>query len=475
MIHNQASQDLLERESVVASFEVLTEDDPIFDATKRLGLSESINGIMGEFKGMRVPFAAFALPHHKAIAEQNLYSCFFGRDSLLISELLDERVPGLRKSTVLALAQVQGERFEPISEEEPGRIPHEIREDDDLRGMEISKSEGWKFPYYGSVDATLIWLRGVRDLVKRREVELDLQIGVRTLSWRAQLAANWVVNRLDSVTGFVQSQSPNENGILNQVWKDSGDSYQDATGTIATSLGTASVETVSETFDALVASAELSKHGQWNEKPSHYIDLALSLRERFISKFLQHDYPVMGIQMNGNEIWHLDSSASNQGRLLDSTLLADLEFQDLRKQIASEMVGSGLLGPNGIRTLSKTHTNYRPGGYHTGSSWPMDSAFVTRGLLRHGFFQEAREIAHRTCSAIEAVGGYPEMFRSDGIGRDSITRFVTDAESSDYQIRNRISQPPQAMQGWSIAAYSWLVSSGILDRPKVKALAWKGK
>jgi len=66
----------------------------------------------------------------------------------------------------------------------------------------------------------------------------------------------------------------------------------------------------------------------------------------------------------------------------------------------------------------------------------------------------------RIKKAIESCGGYPEFFRGDWPDNDLINRFIQDVQFEDESgIRahtNRIAQPPQIIQGWTVAAYSWL-------------------
>ena len=47
----------------------------------------------------------------------------------------------------------------------------------------------------------------------------------------------------------------------------------------------------------------------------------------------------------------------------------------------------------GIRTLSTDDSGFNPIGYHLGTVWPHDSAFVAYGLARYGFRDEANKIA----------------------------------------------------------------------------------
>jgi hypothetical protein len=73
-------------------------------------------------------------------------------------------------------------------------------------------------------------------------------------------------------------------------------------------------------------------------------------------------------------------------------------------------------------------------------------------LLRHGFVDEGRDLFHRVLRTCEAYGGYPEFARGDS-REDSIfnTRVVDIVDSIGRP--NRIEQPPQQIQAWTVAAY----------------------
>jgi len=163
----------------------------------------------------------------------------------------------------------------------------------------------------------------------------------------------------------------------------------------------------------------------------------------------------MGLGLIDDKEVLLDAIASNQWRLLDSEILSDLETADYVRQLVHSVTDAEILGANGIRTLGKSNPRYRPGGYHTGSSWPMDTALIVRGLLRHGAKTEATLVANKTIRAIESVGAYPELFRSDESEKLGVSRFVIDVRDAHLGRSNRICQPPQLLQGWTIAAYSW--------------------
>jgi glycogen debranching enzyme len=158
----------------------------------------------------------------------------------------------------------------------------------------------------------------------------------------------------------------------------------------------------------------------------------------------------------------IDSQASNQGRLLDSDILKAPDFKIYRDAIAGALVSRELLADTGLRTLSSDHIKYRAGGYQTGSAWPMDGVFAARGLLKFGYQDEAMAIGLRIKKAIESIGGYPEYFRSDWPEGPLISHFIVDVEAPDKPdalLSNRIIQPPQLIQGWTIGAYAWLMEN----------------
>lgn len=461
-----STADLLPGDRVINAETVLHEGDPLYLESNRPGLANAIDSICHQSGEYLVPFAASSLKHHNHLVEQNLFRCLFGRDSLIISELLYDKKPALLKASILALATHQGERFDSASEEEPGRIAHEVRTSEDPQKARIEAESGWRFPYYGSVDASLLWLIALERIVSSEPKFLNFKHANMSISKRTERVASWVLMRLESGKGFIRSNRSNPKGILNQVWKDSGDSYLTSSGEVAIEPGTVSVETVAQTYDALLAAARLASLAEerWLISPTELLQAAKSQQEKLLSEFWHSDFFAMGLGIIAGKERRLDAIASNQWRLLDSAILLDLDVS-FAKSLIDSVTDSEILGPHGIRTLARSNPRYRPGGYHTGSSWPVDATLIVRGLLRHGAFAEARVVADRTLSAIEATGCYPEMFRSDDSEHAGISTAVIDVWDSHLNRENRICQPPQLMQGWTIASYSYLKrSEGLSSR-----------
>jgi glycogen debranching enzyme len=457
---------LLHGEVIINEERVLEDDDLIFDPRERPDLDTAISMIIGRQGGYNVPFASVNIPRHKSLPGQNLFECLFGRDSLLVADLLKFKRPELQLEVVKALASVQGEKFDRLSEEEPGRMAHEVREANDPVAIKISADANWKFPYYGAVDTTLIWLKTLGNLAKEDPSILELDVAGSTLKARAVAALKWIIFRLQTPSGLIESNRSNPKGITNQVWKDSGDSYLHADGRIASITSTASIETVAETFDALQACIELAKLTpdlDWPLEADEINAICSSLQELLIEYMWVGDHFAIGTDRDPLGVQEpIDSQASNQGRLLDSEIFRDEKFKDYRDAIAAALSSPGLLGETGLRTLSADHPKYRAGGYHTGSAWPMDGVFAARGLAKFGYAAEAAEIAIRIKRSIEAIGGYPEYFRGDYPDGPLISHYIVDVKAPGLPNSlqsNRIIQPPQLIQGWTVGAYAWLVEN----------------
>ena len=87
----------------------------------------------------------------------SLFNCLFGRDSIRMAIDVIDTHPAVARSTIVALAKLQGTKHNAKSEEEPGRIIHEFRTPEELEKIREYEPniDNWEFPYYGSVDATL--------------------------------------------------------------------------------------------------------------------------------------------------------------------------------------------------------------------------------------------------------------------------------------------------------------------------------
>src|SRR5262249_33942742 len=81
------------------------------------------------------------------------YSTIFGRDSIITSLQTLCVNPQIATDTLRYLASRQGVKEDAFTEEQPGKIMHELRRGEMARSGEIPH-----IPYYGTIDATPLWL-----------------------------------------------------------------------------------------------------------------------------------------------------------------------------------------------------------------------------------------------------------------------------------------------------------------------------
>ena len=153
------------------------------------------------------------------------FSCLFGRDSLITSmQLLCVR-PQIARSTLSILARLQATESDAWRDAEPGKILHELREGELARTGEIPHS-----PYYGTVDATPLWLM----LLDEYERWTGDDALVDRLWPNAMAALNWLDEYGDpDDDGLVEYARQSRRGLLNQGWKDSADAIRNRDGSVA--------------------------------------------------------------------------------------------------------------------------------------------------------------------------------------------------------------------------------------------------
>jgi glycogen debranching enzyme len=81
------------------------------------------------------------------------FDTIFGRDTAIASMQTLAFNPDIARQCLKMLARSQGTRFDDWRDEEPGKILHELREDEMTATGELPFS-----PYYGSVDSTPLFL-----------------------------------------------------------------------------------------------------------------------------------------------------------------------------------------------------------------------------------------------------------------------------------------------------------------------------
>lgn len=489
-IHPDESQELIDRRAEVPDLEPFLRPgervinvEPIsvpaptkypsaYEALKRLTDAEYRHEI-----GEHGPsIAARATKEGKEIAELRLFEVVFGRDSLQVASNLVDRFPKLVRATVMRLAELQGVSENPQSEEEPGRIVHEVRSPNDPIAQRITREHGWEWPYYGTVDATPMFVRAIAAYCQREGVDFlrEKYTGKdgkkQTVAEALQASIGWMRHRMDAnPEGLLEFKRTNPGGIENQVWKDSWDAYFHTDGTMANhEQGIASVEVQALSYDALLDAADLYERlGQHatQEQRKTYAQQSSELRTRaerirtvIIDKLWIEDekggYFALGTDRDerGN-LRPLKIRTSNMGHLLNSRLLDGYEPETVRRResVIRELFSPDMLNASGIRTLSKSEKRFRPGAYHNGTVWLWDTYYISQGLERQGYHQLAQELNKRIWSVVDKFKKFPEFARGGDEAEPMLNTRIVDIEDS-AGFKNRIEQPPQEIQAWTVAA-----------------------
>jgi glycogen debranching enzyme len=307
------------------------------------------------------------------------FMALFGRDSLITSYQMLPFSSELAATTLQALADAQGKNMVELTEEEPGRILHELRFGELTHFHERPQS-----PYYGASDTTPLFLV-LLDEYERWTGDAKL---VRALEPNARAALDWIDHFGDrDGDGYIEYERKTELGLENQCWKDSWNSILFHDGTLAPAPR-ATCEIQGYAYDAKVRCARLAREIWKDEALAVTLETeAAELKRRFNHDYWIPDRQFFALALDGHKR-KVDSLCSNIGHLLWSGIVEDDKAKALRDHLMSPRMFSGW----GIRTMAEGETGYNPIEYHNGTVWPHDCSIVAAGLARYGFRKDAAEI-----------------------------------------------------------------------------------
>ncbi|HTY91929.1 MAG TPA: glycogen debranching N-terminal domain-containing protein [Methanocella sp.] len=304
------------------------------------------------------------------------YDTIFGRDSLITCFQTLMLNPSLSASTLRFLTLYQGTKVDPWTDEQPGKILHEIREGELANLHHIPHT-----PYYGTIDATMLYLILMSEYHKwtaDEKVHADLKQG-------AEAAARWIDDYGDmDKDGFVEYIRMSDRlGLINQGWKDSHNSIVFADGQLA-SPPIALSEVQGYAYDAKRRYAELYPDGDLARK---MLSESRPLKDKFNDVFWmpEANYYAEALDKDKRQV---NSVTSNPCHGFWSGILEEQKADTVAKRIMQSDMFSGW----GIRTLSSKEAAYDPQSYHDGSVWPHDNSLILWGLKKYGYTREANSV-----------------------------------------------------------------------------------
>jgi glycogen debranching enzyme len=325
------------------------------------------------------------------------FATLFGRDSLITAIETLGLVPDVGAQTLRALGARLGRRVDPIHEEEPGKVLHELRV-----GEVAARDLTPLTRYYGTVDATPLFLCLVAEHADWSG-SLDL---FRELRGAVDAALGWIERYGDhDGDGLLDYRAGTPDGLRNQGWKDSEDGVLHDDGT-PMEPPIALVEVQGYAIRGLRGTARLLELDGDGARATELLGMARALEER-LERFWVPDRRIYGMGIDG-EGRTSAALASNQGHLLWGEVLHDGRARDVRDALMSDAMFSGW----GLRTLGRGEQAYNPVGYHLGTVWPHDTAMAAVGLRRYGFDQDFTRLFEGLLEAASHTDGYslPELF-----------------------------------------------------------------
>ncbi|MBI1886519.1 MAG: amylo-alpha-1,6-glucosidase [Chloroflexi bacterium] len=315
------------------------------------------------------------------------FDTLFGRDVCIVSLQTLAFKPEIARQCLKVLARWQGTKFDPWRDEEPGKILHELRNDELTVAGELPYS-----PYYGSVDSTplFLWLAGqyyawTADLELMAELEPNLRA-----------ALQWIEQYGDvNSDGFVEYEKRSAKGLVNQGWKDSGDSIIHTDGTLV-EPPIALVEVQGYVYAAKRGLAPVFAALGDEGLARRLLSEAAALKRSFNREFWLPE-GFFALALDGQRR-PAATITSNPGH----ALWTGIASRGYSPQVVERLMRNDMFSGWGIRTLSTTSARFNPFGYHLGTVWPHDNSILAMGFKKYGFEEELSEVATALFDAARA-------------------------------------------------------------------------
>jgi glycogen debranching enzyme len=333
-----------------------------------------------------------------------------GRDSILTSWMALLADPDLALGVLETLARFQGSRIDPLTEEEPGRILHQMRFGE---GPGLTPCDGQVS--YASTDATPLFVMLLGEL---RRWGLAREV-VDRLMPHADAALDWVQGFGDrDGDGYVECQRSSDRSPANQGWKSSADGIRYSDGRVAKGP-IALCEVQAYVYGAYLARTHFAREAGDEATATRCATRAAELKAAFNRDFWLPEQGWFAVGLDADKV-PIDSLTSNIGHCLWTGIVDESHATPVAAHLASPVMSSGW----GVRTLASNMGGYNPLSYHCGSVWPHDSAIVAAGLMRYGFVAEAQSLVMALLDAAQGQGGrLPELY--SGIPRVELPTLIS--------------------------------------------------
>lgn len=398
-----------------------------------------------------------------ASGKEEIYGCFFGRDSeLSILKILKahskrphlELLQTCRKS-LITLIGLQGKEFNLSSGEQPGKFIHEYRKNQFEHLIGLNKP--W-FVYpdgllrnYDSIDSTPL---GLIAIYKYWQIAQDGEFLITALP-SIEAALNWIITfgdqDKDSLIEYSFPKERTHGGLTVQSWTDSHESLRQPDGTMP-KYPIAPVEAQAYAWLALKLWSDFYQESspQFAQK---LISQSEKIKHEFNQKFILKDqglfYAAQALDGDKNQI---KTITGNPLICLWASYQTPAKTECIIKQeYISDFVQRGFLSDMfdaeaGIRTMSNLSQTFNPtqSSYHNGSFWTILNGLIHEGLDNFGYQSEAERLKKASLNPIRHFQSAIELY------------IKTDHGLQEFQLTS--GQTGCRSQTWSAAAILDLLS-----------------
>jgi glycogen debranching enzyme len=331
-----------------------------------------------------------------------LYPAFFGRDALTAGWQAGMLDSGAMVGAALSrLGRLQSDRVFEWRDEEPGRIPYQVR-----TGPLARLEKNPYSAYYADFASPFMYVIALGNLFAwtgdRAVLDRHWNTARRILEWARTYGDR-------DGDGYLEYLTKSSMGTKNQGWKDSGDAivYEDGTP-VPAPIATCEIQGYWYAAQQIMAGlAWVKGERAWARELWR---AARALKARFNRDFWMEDEGFYGLALDPEKRL-VRALTSNVGHCLATGILQ----RDRLPRVVDRMFQPDLFSGWGIRTLSTRHLAYNPLSYHLGTVWAVENATTCFGLRRFGFAAEAARLARALFDLAglytggripETVGGY---------------------------------------------------------------------
>ena len=390
-------------------------------------------------------FASFALAEGEQDewltlqAGMPLYPALFGRDTLTAGWQAAYLDRGQSLDASLArLGRMQSDRVYDWRDEEPGRIPYQVR-----RGPLALLDLNPYSAYYADFASPLMFVISLAHLYSwtgdKSSIQRHWDVARRILEWARTYGDK-------DGDGYLEYHTRSTKGTKNQGWKDSGDAivYDDGTP-VPSPIGTCELQ--GYWFAAQQLMAFLSGAMGEYENAQAFWQSASDLKGRFNRDWWDDEQGSIVLALDP-DTRQVRAVTSNVGHCITCGIINDAHLP----RVVGRMFSPDMFSGWGIRTLSSGHQAYNPLSYHLGTVWAVEQATIAFGLRRFGFDTRALEIARALFDLAEQ---FPEYRIPECIGGYSR------AETGGPGAYPRANTP----QLWNASAFPLLIHSMLGFQP----------